>query len=130
MSYPAWSPDGRWLAVEIKRGDQTHVGVVSRDGGAAEQLTFEDGQSWPHSWSPDGERIAFAAERGGVWNVWAVSRRTRQGHPADAFQVAERLRPLPGVVAARRPDRVRAQHPREQRLDGPAGLVGARLAVG
>ena len=39
MSYPAWSPDGRWLAVEIKRGDQTHVGVVSRDGGAAEQLT-------------------------------------------------------------------------------------------
>ena len=78
MSYPAWSPDGRWLAVEIKRGDQTHVGVVSRDGGATEQLTFEDGQSWPHSWSPDGERIAFAAERGAVWNVWSVSRRTRR----------------------------------------------------
>jgi Tol biopolymer transport system component/DNA-binding winged helix-turn-helix (wHTH) protein len=78
MSYPAWSPDGRWLTVEIKRGDQTHVGVVPRDGGRVEQLTSEDGQSWPHSWSPDGERITFAAERGGVWNVWSVSRRTRQ----------------------------------------------------
>jgi Tol biopolymer transport system component/DNA-binding winged helix-turn-helix (wHTH) protein len=86
MSYPAWSPDGRWLAVEIKRGDQTHVGVVSREGGATEQLTFEDGQSWPHSWAPDGERIAFAAERGGVWNVWAVSRRTRKATPLTEFK--------------------------------------------
>jgi Tol biopolymer transport system component/DNA-binding winged helix-turn-helix (wHTH) protein len=77
MSYPAWSPDGRFLALEIKRGDQTHVGLVSRDGGRVEQLTSEPGQSWPHSFSPDGEHIAFAAERDGVWNVYAVSRRTR-----------------------------------------------------
>jgi TolB protein len=75
---PAWSPDGRWLAVEIKRGDQTHVGVVSKEGGTVEQLTSEEGQSWPHSWAPDGERIAFAGERGGIWNVWTVSRRTRE----------------------------------------------------
>ena len=77
ISYPAWSPDGRWLAVEMKRGDQTHVGVVAREGGRVEQLTSEAGQSWPHTWSPDGERIAFAAERDGVWNVFTVSRRTR-----------------------------------------------------
>ena len=77
VSYPAWSPDGRWLAVEIKRGDQTHVGLVSREGGRVEQLTSEPGQSWPHSFSPDGDRIAFAAERAGVWNVYTVSRRTR-----------------------------------------------------
>jgi Tol biopolymer transport system component/DNA-binding winged helix-turn-helix (wHTH) protein len=88
MSYPAWSPDGRWLAVEIKRGDQTHVGVVPRDGGRVEQLTSEEGQSWPHDWSPDGERIAFAAERGGVWNVWAVTRRTRQATQLTHFKSA------------------------------------------
>lgn len=86
MTYPAWSPDGRWLAVEIKRGDQTHVGVVAREGGTAEQITFEDGQSWPHSWSPDGERIAFAAERGGVWNVWSVSRLTKKAVPLTRFE--------------------------------------------
>jgi Tol biopolymer transport system component len=78
VSYPAWSPDGRWLAVEIKRGDQTHIGVVSKDGGPVTQLTSDPGQSWPNSFSPDGERIAFAAERGGVWNVYAVARTTKK----------------------------------------------------
>jgi Tol biopolymer transport system component/DNA-binding winged helix-turn-helix (wHTH) protein len=77
-SYPAWSPDGRWLAVEVKRGDQTQVGVVSKDGGPVELLTSADGQSWPHSWSPDGRSIAFAGERSGVWNIWAVEPATRK----------------------------------------------------
>ena len=77
VSYPAWSPDGKWLAVEIKRGDSTHIGVVSRDGGPVEQLTDARGQSWPHSWAPDNDRIAFAGQRDGVWNLYSVSRRTR-----------------------------------------------------
>jgi Tol biopolymer transport system component/DNA-binding winged helix-turn-helix (wHTH) protein len=85
VSYPAWSPDGRWLAVEIKRGDQTHVGVVSRDGGPVEQLTSAAGQSWPHSFSPDGKHIAFAAERAGVWNVYAVSRLSREARRLTSF---------------------------------------------
>jgi Tol biopolymer transport system component/DNA-binding winged helix-turn-helix (wHTH) protein len=77
VSYPAWSPDGRSLAVEIKRGDSTQIGVVASAGGPVEILTGERGQSWPHSWAPDNDRIAFAGQRGGVWNVYAVSRRTR-----------------------------------------------------
>ena len=77
VSYPEWSPDGLSLAVEIKRGDQTFIGVVAREGGPVTQLTFERGQSWPHSWAPDNDRIAFAGERDGVWNVYTVSRRTR-----------------------------------------------------
>jgi Tol biopolymer transport system component/DNA-binding winged helix-turn-helix (wHTH) protein len=77
VSYPVWSPDGRSLAVEIKRGEHTHIGVIARDGGPVERLTNESGQSWPFSWSPDGEWIAFAGERGGIWNVYEVSRRTK-----------------------------------------------------
>ncbi|MGE3843921.1 MAG: winged helix-turn-helix domain-containing protein [Vicinamibacterales bacterium] len=76
-NYPAWSPDGRWLAVEIKRGERTHIGMVSRDGGPIEQLTNAPGQSWPHSWMPDSDSIVFAGEREGVWNVFTVSRSTR-----------------------------------------------------
>jgi Tol biopolymer transport system component len=76
-SYPVWSPDGRWLAVEVKRGERTQVGVVDRDGGQIELLTNDPGQNWPHAWSPDGERITYAAERGAVWNIWEVSRKTR-----------------------------------------------------
>jgi len=77
ISYPVWSPDGRWLAVEVKRGERTNIGVVARGGGPIEMITEEAGQHWPHSWSPDGEHIVYAAERGAVWNIWQVSRRTR-----------------------------------------------------
>jgi Tol biopolymer transport system component len=52
--------------------------LVPVAGGRVEQLTFGDGQSWPHSFSPDGDRIAFAGERQGVWNIYAVSRTTKQ----------------------------------------------------
>ena len=78
ISYPAWSPDGRRLAVEIKRGDKTQIGVVSRDGGPVEALVTERGQNWPRSWSPDGQWIAFAGERNAIWNIYAVSTRTRE----------------------------------------------------
>ena len=85
ISYPAWSPDGQRLAVEIKRGDKTQIGVVSRDGGAVEALVTERGQNWPRSWSPDGQWIAFAGERNAIWNIYAVSTRTREVHALTHF---------------------------------------------
>ena len=78
VSYPVWSPDGRYLAVEVKRGERTHVGVVPRAGGAVRILTDDDGQSFVSSWSADGEWIVFAGERDAVWNVLGVSPRTGQ----------------------------------------------------
>jgi Tol biopolymer transport system component/DNA-binding winged helix-turn-helix (wHTH) protein len=75
--YPAWSPDGRRLAVEFEDGGGTQIWLVNRDGSGLEQLTTDAGQHWPHSWSPDNDRIVFAGERGGVWNLWTVSASTR-----------------------------------------------------
>ncbi|MEO6236417.1 MAG: winged helix-turn-helix domain-containing protein [Vicinamibacterales bacterium] len=88
VSYPTWSPDGQSLAVEVKRGDATHIGVVPRGGGAIELLTDARGQSWPHAWAPDNDRIVFAGERQGVWNVYTVSRRTRAIAQVTSFQSA------------------------------------------
>jgi Tol biopolymer transport system component/DNA-binding winged helix-turn-helix (wHTH) protein len=85
IGYPQWSPDGRWLAVEIMRSGETQVGVVSRDGGPVDQLTSEPGQSWPNGWAPDNDRVVFAGERGGVWNLYAVSRRTKAVTPITRF---------------------------------------------
>ncbi len=78
VSYPVWSPDGSYLAVEVKRGERTHVGVIPRRGGSVRLLTHDDGQSFVSSWSADGEWIVFAGERGAVWNVFGVSPRTGQ----------------------------------------------------
>jgi Tol biopolymer transport system component len=78
MSYPVWSPDGKSIVVEIKRGDHTYIGIVPKEGGPLEPIVSEDGQSWPSSWAPDNDRIAFAGERDGVWNVYSVSRKTKE----------------------------------------------------
>jgi Tol biopolymer transport system component/DNA-binding winged helix-turn-helix (wHTH) protein len=85
ITYPWWSPDGQWLAVTMKRGKFTQVGVVSKNGGVVEQITDAPGFSAPASWSPGGDEIAFAGQRDGVWNVWTVSRRTRATRPLTHF---------------------------------------------
>jgi Tol biopolymer transport system component len=85
ISYPFWSRDGQWLAVTIKRGKDQHVGVVSKEGGAVEQITNATGLSSPGSWSPDGDQIAFLCQRDGVWNVCVVSRRTRVSRQLTRF---------------------------------------------
>jgi Tol biopolymer transport system component len=89
MTYPRWSRDGHWLAMVIKRGDKTHVGIVSAAGGEVQQLTHDDGQSWPHSFSPGDERIAFAGERQGVWNIYTVSRRTGEQTQLTSFDTTD-----------------------------------------
>jgi len=72
MGFPAWSPDGKRLAVELLRGD-SHVGVVAATGGPVTQMTDEPGQSYLGEWSPDGNWIVFPGLRGDAWNIWAVS---------------------------------------------------------
>ena len=85
VTYPSWSRDGKWIAVELKRGDSTQIGAVSPNGGPVEQLTTDRGQHWPDSWAPDNDRIAFAGERDGVWNLFTVSRTTRVVTPLTSF---------------------------------------------
>ncbi|MGE3275047.1 MAG: winged helix-turn-helix domain-containing protein [Vicinamibacterales bacterium] len=74
--YPAWSPDERALAVEIKDGASTQVGIIDLDAGTIRQLTSGRGQSWVRSWSPDGTRVAFAALRDGTWSLRWIDART------------------------------------------------------
>jgi TolB protein len=74
--YPAWSPDGTQLALEVEDAGKTQIAVINRNGSDWRTITSSPGQNWPHSWAPKGDRIAFAGERNGVWNVWVVSAST------------------------------------------------------
>jgi Tol biopolymer transport system component len=69
IGYPAWSPDGRRIAVEIKDGSTMHAGVIDVATGSLRQLTSRPGQHWVRSWSPDGRRIAMASLREGTWRL-------------------------------------------------------------
>lgn len=77
VGYPAWSPDERQIAVEIKDGSSTQAAVVDAETGAIRWLTRERGQTWVRSWSPDGTRVVVAALRDGVWDLRWIDAATR-----------------------------------------------------
>jgi Tol biopolymer transport system component len=56
---PAWSPDGRMLAVILGRGPNAGIYVVRSDGSGQRRLTHTSGAEVVPVWSPDGRKIAF-----------------------------------------------------------------------
>lgn len=80
VGYPAWSPDERYLAVELKDGSSTQAAIVDVQTGTVRTLTDDRGQTWVRSWSPDGRKIAVAALRDRLWNLrWIDVETGRQG---------------------------------------------------
>jgi TolB protein len=80
VAYPAWSPDERQIAVEIKDGSSMHAGVVDAGTGAVRRLTSVRGQSWVRSWSPDSRKIVMAAMREGRWDLRWIDVTTHREH--------------------------------------------------
>ncbi len=67
--YPAWSPDGRWIAYFSDASGEYELMIMQSDGrGETRQLT-EDGTHWRYSpvWSPDSKRIAFTDKTGAIY---------------------------------------------------------------
>jgi Tol biopolymer transport system component len=58
---PTWSPDGRRIAFESKRGGNFDIYVMNADGSGQRRLTQSGGDP---AWSPDGRRIAFVGDSG------------------------------------------------------------------
>lgn len=75
--FPAWSPDGKFIAFQMKRGDSTHFTIIQSEGETPEQLAFNKGKSRVCHWLPNGDKILFTGHDG-FWNVRSVSRSTKK----------------------------------------------------
>ena len=70
-SRPAWSPDGRTMALNSDRTGEMNLWV--RDsGGGVRQITSGPGGDYQPAWSPDGGSLAFFSARGGNTDIWQV----------------------------------------------------------
>lgn len=72
ISSPAWSPQGRRIALVRTGPDGQDVWVAGHDGQGARPLTASGGDATDPTWSPGGNEIAFAKGPAGARHVYAV----------------------------------------------------------
>ncbi len=62
MHQPAFSPDGRWLAVNGERNEHMNLFIVQPDGSGLKEVSEYIEDNLP-SWSPDGQHLVFGSTR-------------------------------------------------------------------
>ena len=71
---PAWSRDGKTLALETYRqGEHYGIATVHRNGTDFRALTANDHDNYGPQFSPDGGRIVFASSRDGHVEVYVMN---------------------------------------------------------
>ena len=95
--HPAWSPDGKWIAIAREVGNyETDLYLIRPDGTGLHKLLERPGMETGPSWSPDGTTIVFSGserragetgERESIFTVSAggdeVTRLTTGDHDID-----------------------------------------------
>ncbi len=73
--YPAFSPDGKWLAfVRAPRWSTDDLYVLPLAGGEPRRLTFDNLTITGLTWTPDSREIMFTSRRGGsTRHLWRVA---------------------------------------------------------
>jgi serine/threonine-protein kinase len=73
-SDPAFSPDGKYLAMVINDGRQRDIWVYELASDTVRQLTFDASNERSPVWAPDSQSIAFSSDKGskGVLNLYVV----------------------------------------------------------
>lgn len=77
VSYPAFSPDGEWLAFTGKEEGHSEVYLMPSEGGSELRLTYLGANSQVIGWTPDGTHILFSSNVqqpfGRIYNLWKIS---------------------------------------------------------
>lgn len=71
---PAWSPDGREIAVTSYRDRNPDVVAVGLDGNGRRPLSQQPGLNSAPAWSPDGGRLALTLSKDGNPEIYTMSR--------------------------------------------------------
>ena len=62
-AFPAWSPDGNYVAFASKRDGDWDIYTIKKDGSGLTRLTYAYNKDIMPNWSPDGNWIAFMSNR-------------------------------------------------------------------
>ena len=71
-AYPAWSPDGAWIAYASKVDGDGEIYRIPVGGGEPVRLTDNDAEDSYPAWSPDGGRLAFMSNRTGNLQLYLM----------------------------------------------------------
>jgi uncharacterized protein YgiM (DUF1202 family) len=100
---PAFSPDGRYLAVAFSQNGAYDIFRLNGDGSGRVRLTETplwvtagpgEHKAWNSvspAWSPDGSRIAFLTDRRGSWEIWLMNADGSDPHPMFSDAVNQQL---------------------------------------
>ncbi len=75
---PAWSPDGKRLALTLSKGTNPDIYILDLASGKLQRITKNYAIDTEPSWSPDGKRIVFTSDRGGNPHIYQYSLIDRQ----------------------------------------------------
>lgn len=74
ISYPRWSPDGKWIAFMLSDSTgRRDIAVISADGAIFKKVTNDEFDNRNPVWSGDGKLLGFTSYRTGIPNIFAVS---------------------------------------------------------
>ncbi|MCZ6915861.1 MAG: CehA/McbA family metallohydrolase [Gemmatimonadetes bacterium] len=76
---PAWSPDGRSLALTVDTDGNLDIGVVSAAGGEVERLTTHPHVDVEPTWSADGQSVYFVTGRNRNLDIYRIDLADRTG---------------------------------------------------
>ena len=68
---PRISPDGRYVAVEVRAPENSDVMVYDLERDTPTRLTLDPGLDRFPIWTPDGQRVLFASDREGQLNIFS-----------------------------------------------------------
>jgi TolB protein len=67
---PAWSPDGKRIALSMDVGGNLEIGIVSADGGQVEKVSPNPRVDVEPTWSRDGNSLYFVSARDGRFKIF------------------------------------------------------------